>query len=58
VSIAILVAAVRQLHATTHVATKGAVLAFTKALAVDETPAVPVNPVSTGNVFTRCGRSA
>jgi NAD(P)-dependent dehydrogenase (short-subunit alcohol dehydrogenase family) len=34
------------------VATKGAVLAFTKALALDEAPHVRVNSVSPGNVFT------
>ena len=40
-------------HATTYVATKGAVLSFTKALAVDEAHyGVRVNAVSPGNVFT------
>ena len=47
-----LVATIGQLHATTYVATKGAVLAFTKALAIDEAPHVRVNSVSPGNVFT------
>jgi NAD(P)-dependent dehydrogenase (short-subunit alcohol dehydrogenase family) len=52
VNIASLVATIGQLHATTYVATKGAVLAFTKALAIDEAPRVRVNSVSPGNVFT------
>lgn len=52
VNIASLVATIGQLHATTYVATKGAVLAFTKALAVDEAPHVRVNSVSPGNIFT------
>jgi NAD(P)-dependent dehydrogenase (short-subunit alcohol dehydrogenase family) len=52
VNIASLVATIGQLHATTYVATKGAVLAFTKALAVDEAPHVRVNSISPGNVFT------
>lgn len=42
-----------QLHATTYVATKGAITAFTKALAVDEAiHDVRVNSVSPGNIFT------
>lgn len=52
VNIASLVATLGQLHATTYVATKGAVLAFTKALAVDEAPHVRVNSISPGNVST------
>jgi NAD(P)-dependent dehydrogenase (short-subunit alcohol dehydrogenase family) len=52
VNVASLVATIGQLEATTYVATKGAVLAFTKALAVDEAPHVRVNSVSPGNVFT------
>jgi NAD(P)-dependent dehydrogenase (short-subunit alcohol dehydrogenase family) len=52
VNVASLVAAIGQRHATTYVATKGAVAAFTKALAIDEAPAVRVNAVSPGNVFT------
>ena len=52
VNIASLVATLGQLHATTYVATKGAVLALTKALAIDEAPHVRVNSVSPGNVFT------
>ena len=52
VNIASLVATIGQLHATTYVATKGAVLAFTKALALDEAPHVRVNAISPGNVDT------
>lgn len=48
-----LVGAMGQLHATTYVATKGAISAFTKALAVDEAAhGVRVNSVSPGNVYT------
>lgn len=48
-----LVAAMGQLHATTYVATKGALTAFTKALAIDEAAhEVRVNAVSPGNVYT------
>jgi NAD(P)-dependent dehydrogenase (short-subunit alcohol dehydrogenase family) len=48
-----LVAAIGQRHATTYVATKGAITAFTKALAVDEAPnGVRVNSVSPGNILT------
>jgi len=48
-----LVGAMGQLHATTYVATKGAITAFTKALAVDEAAHdVRVNAVSPGNVYT------
>ena len=53
VNIASLVATIGQHHATTYVATKGAVLSFTKALAIDEAPhGVRVNSVSPGNVDT------
>jgi NAD(P)-dependent dehydrogenase (short-subunit alcohol dehydrogenase family) len=53
VNIASLVGTMGQLHATTYVATKGAVLAFTKALAIDEAAHdVRVNSVSPGNVMT------
>jgi NAD(P)-dependent dehydrogenase (short-subunit alcohol dehydrogenase family) len=42
-----------QLHATTYVATKGAITAFTKALAIDEAAHdVRVNSVSPGNIYT------
>ena len=53
VNVASLVATIGQHHATTYVATKGAVLSFTKALAVDEAiHDVRVNSISPGNVFT------
>jgi NAD(P)-dependent dehydrogenase (short-subunit alcohol dehydrogenase family) len=48
-----LVGAMGQLHAATYVATKGALTAFTKALAIDEAEhGVRVNSVSPGNIFT------
>ena len=48
-----LVAVMGQLHATTYVATKGALTAFSKALAVDEAAhGVRVNSVSPGNIYT------
>lgn len=48
-----LVGAMGQVGATTYVATKGAISAFTKALAIDEAPhGVRVNAVSPGNVYT------
>ena len=48
-----LVAQIGQYRATTYVATKGALTAFTKALAIDEAAGgVRVNSVSPGNVFT------
>ena len=48
-----LVGSMGQLHATTYVATKGAVIAFTKALAIDEAAhGVRVNSVSPGNIYT------
>ena len=53
INMASLVAAIGQRHATTYVATKGAITAFTKALAVDEAPnGVRVNSVSPGNIYT------
>jgi NAD(P)-dependent dehydrogenase (short-subunit alcohol dehydrogenase family) len=53
VNLSSLVGAMGQLHATTYVATKGAITAFTKALAVDEAAHdVRVNSVSPGNVYT------
>lgn len=53
INIASLVAAMGQHHATTYVATKGAVAAFTKALAIDEAAnGVRVNSVSPGNIYT------
>jgi NAD(P)-dependent dehydrogenase (short-subunit alcohol dehydrogenase family) len=48
-----LVASMGQHHATTYVATKGAITALTKALAVDEADhGVRVNSVSPGNIYT------
>ena len=53
VNIASLVATIGQHYATTYVASKGAVLSFTKALAVDEARhGVRVNSVSPGNIDT------
>lgn len=54
-----LVGAMGQLHATTYVATKGAITAFTKALAIDEAVhGVRVNSVSPGNVWTPLWKEA
>ena len=48
-----------QIHATTYVATKGAITAFTKALAIDEAAhGVRVNAVSPGNVWTPLWKEA
>jgi NAD(P)-dependent dehydrogenase (short-subunit alcohol dehydrogenase family) len=53
VNISSLVATLGQYHATTYVATKGAVLSLTKALAVDEAVhGVRVNSISPGYVYT------
>jgi NAD(P)-dependent dehydrogenase (short-subunit alcohol dehydrogenase family) len=53
INIASLVGSMGQLYATTYVATKGAVIAFSKALAIDEAAhGVRVNSVSPGNIFT------
>jgi NAD(P)-dependent dehydrogenase (short-subunit alcohol dehydrogenase family) len=53
INIASLVGQMGQLHAVTYVATKGAVAAFTKALAIDEAiHGVRVNSVSPGNIYT------
>jgi NAD(P)-dependent dehydrogenase (short-subunit alcohol dehydrogenase family) len=53
VNVASLVATIGQHYATTYVATKGAVLSFTKALAIDEAPhGVRVNAISPGNIMT------
>lgn len=53
INLSSLVGAMGQLHATTYVATKGAITALTKALAIDEAEhGVRVNSVSPGNVFT------
>jgi NAD(P)-dependent dehydrogenase (short-subunit alcohol dehydrogenase family) len=53
INLSSLVGSMGQLHATTYVATKGAITAFTKALAIDEAEhGVRVNSVSPGNVYT------
>ncbi len=53
INISSLTAVIGQLQATTYVATKGAVTAFTKALAIDEAAhGVRVNAISPGNIFT------
>lgn len=53
INLSSLVAVMGQLHAVTYAATKGAITAFTKALAVDEAVHdVRVNSVSPGNVWT------
>jgi NAD(P)-dependent dehydrogenase (short-subunit alcohol dehydrogenase family) len=53
VNVGSLVGTMGQLHATTYVATKGAVVAFTKALAIDEAAHdVRVNSISPGNIMT------
>ena len=53
INMASLVASIGQFHATTYVATKGAITGFTKALAVDEAAhGVRVNSVSPGNIYT------
>jgi len=53
INVSSLVGQMGQIHATTYVATKGAVTAFTKALAIDEAAHdVRVNSVSPGNIWT------
>jgi NAD(P)-dependent dehydrogenase (short-subunit alcohol dehydrogenase family) len=53
INLSSLVGTLGQLHATTYVATKGAITAFTKALAIDEAAhGVRVNSVSPGNIYT------
>jgi len=53
INLSSLVATMGQVGATTYVATKGAITAFTKALAVDEAAhEVRVNSVSPGNIYT------
>jgi len=59
INLSSLVGQMGQFHATTYVATKGAITAFTKALAVDEAVHdVRVNCVSPGNVWTPLWRQA
>jgi NAD(P)-dependent dehydrogenase (short-subunit alcohol dehydrogenase family) len=53
INLSSLVGAMGQLHASTYVATKGAITSLTKALAIDEAKhGVRVNSVSPGNVYT------
>jgi len=53
INLSSLVGTMGQLYATTYVATKGAITAFTKALAIDEAKhGVRVNSVSPGNIYT------
>ncbi len=53
INLSSLVGTMGQLHATTYVATKGAITAFTKALAIDEAAHdVRVNSISPGNIYT------
>ena len=48
-----LVGMMGQIHAVTYVASKGAISAFTKALAIDEAEhGVRVNSVTPGNIYT------
>ena len=59
INLSSLVGAMGQLHATTYVATKGAITAFSKALAIDEAAnGVRVNSVSPGNVWTPLWKQA
>ena len=53
INLSSLVGTMGQIHGTTYVATKGAISAFTKALAIDEAAyGVRVNSISPGNVYT------
>jgi NAD(P)-dependent dehydrogenase (short-subunit alcohol dehydrogenase family) len=53
INLSSLVGIMGQLHATTYVATKGAISALTKALAIDEAEhGVRVNSVTPGNIYT------
>jgi NAD(P)-dependent dehydrogenase (short-subunit alcohol dehydrogenase family) len=53
INVSSLVAQIGQRHAVTYAATKGAVTALTKALAIDEAAhGVRVNAVSPGNIYT------
>lgn len=59
INLSSLVGSMGQLYATTYVATKGAITAFTKALAVDEAAhGVRANAVSPGNVWTPLWKEA
>ena len=53
INLSSLVAMIGQQNAVTYVATKGAITAFTKALAIDEAKhGVRVNSISPGNIYT------
>jgi NAD(P)-dependent dehydrogenase (short-subunit alcohol dehydrogenase family) len=53
INLSSLVGSMGQVHAATYVATKGAITAFTKALAIDEAEhGVRVNSISPGNIYT------
>jgi NAD(P)-dependent dehydrogenase (short-subunit alcohol dehydrogenase family) len=59
INMASLVATIGQQQAITYVATKGALVAFTKALAIDEAPhGVRVNSISPGNIYTPLWQAA
>jgi len=59
INLASLVATIGQYYATTYVATKGAILSFTKALAIDEAcHGVRVNSISPGNIWTPLWKEA
>jgi NAD(P)-dependent dehydrogenase (short-subunit alcohol dehydrogenase family) len=59
INLSSLVGSMGQIHATTYVATKGAITAFTKALAIDEAAhGVRVNSVSPGNIWTPLWKEA
>src|SRR4030095_7906121 len=59
INLSSLVGTIAQVHGSTYVATKGAVAAFTKALAIDEAAHdVRVNSISPGNVMTSLWQEA
>jgi NAD(P)-dependent dehydrogenase (short-subunit alcohol dehydrogenase family) len=59
INLSSLVGSMGQIHASTYVATKGALTALTKALAIDEAShEVRVNAVSPGNVWTPLWKEA
>ena len=59
INLSSLVGSIGQLHASTYVATKGAITAFTKALAIDEAAhGIRVNSISPGNIYTPLWQSA
>lgn len=59
INLSSLVGMMGQIHAVTYVASKGAVSAFTKALAIDEAAhGVRVNSVTPGNIYTPLWQAA